>query len=146
MASQCLKCHNEKCYNAGKNNIHMDGKKNTCISFQSEYDKDLKDEQEVIVKSLQDIGFFQVPLFIYQQGRTITMIKIINKYLMPAGHLFYSRAVVAETMEKCLYWLQRYYDENYKLVKKEARLRVKEQNKWVRLQQPRGKHIKKGTK
>lgn len=40
------------------------------------------------------------------------------KYLMPIGHQYYFRAASAQTLTKCLYWLDKYYDINRKFILK----------------------------
>lgn len=56
-----------------------------------------------------------------QNKPTTKQLKTHNDYLLSVGHEFYCRARSADRMHKCLYWLDRYYDANSKLVNQVAK-------------------------
>lgn len=65
------------------------------------------------------------------------------EYLMPIGHQYYLRAANAQTLDKCLYWLDRYYDVNRRLVLKKYKEQNKQKRNWS-LAQTRCKRAMKG--
>lgn len=47
--------------------------------------------------------------------------KTHNDYLLSVGHEFYYRAKAADKMHRCLYWLDRYYEANNRLIQQTAK-------------------------